>query len=123
MDQKKLAQLGNPDTVKLVGAVAILLLGIVLYYMLGNQPLLIRVPLVLASAGVAVWVVSTTAQGAALFGFMRESRNELRRVTWPTRQETLHTSLAVMAMVLVMGIFLWLLDMLLFWIVRLLIGG
>lgn len=54
--------------------------------------------------------------------FAREARVELRKVIWPTRQETLQTTLVVLVMVVVVAIFLWLLDMLLLWAVNGLTG-
>ena len=53
---------------------------------------------------------------------MQSSRGELRKVVWPTRQETLQTTLTVFVFVLILGIFFWLLDMGLLWITRALTG-
>ena len=50
------------------------------------------------------------------------ANTEVRRVVWPSRTETLQTTLAVLVVVLLVGIFLWLLDMLLLWAVQLLTG-
>ena len=55
-------------------------------------------------------------------GFISGANTEVRRVVWPTRAETLQTTLAVLVVVLLVGIFLWLLDMLLLWAVQLLTG-
>jgi preprotein translocase subunit SecE len=70
----------------------------------------------------ALGVVYTTATGQRAWGFIRESRVELRKMVWPTRGETVQTTLAVFVMVLVVGIFLWLLDMLLGWAVQFVIA-
>lgn len=115
---------GSPlDTAKLVAAIGLLVLGIVVFYYFADQPLLYRVlgMLALALAGVGVFLTST--QGRALMAFMKASRTEMRKVVWPTRAETLQTTLVVIVMVLIVGIFLWLLDMLLAWIVKFFIGG
>ena len=53
---------------------------------------------------------------------MQGSRIELRKVVWPTRQETLQTTLVVFVAVFVMGIFFWLLDMILGSVTRALTG-
>jgi preprotein translocase subunit SecE len=71
---------------------------------------------------VAVFILLKTELGGNALEFIKDSRLELRKVVWPTRAETLQTSLAVIVMVIVMGIFLWLFDVLLFWAVRLLTG-
>ena len=42
--------------------------------------------------------------------YIQESQSELKKVVWPTRQETLQTTLVVFVAVLVMGIFFWILD-------------
>jgi preprotein translocase subunit SecE len=54
--------------------------------------------------------------------FFLESRTEVRKVVWPSRQETVQTTLIVFAVVIVMGIFLWLVDMVLLEIVRAVTG-
>jgi preprotein translocase subunit SecE len=64
----------------------------------------------------------TTNLGRSLWGFILESRIEVRKVVWPSRDETTRTTLLVFAMVFVVGLILWVLDMFLFWGVRLLTG-
>jgi len=111
------------DTAKLVAAIALLVMGIVVFYYFADQAVLYRVlgMLALAIAGVVVFLTST--QGRALKGFMKLSRTEMRKVVWPTRAETVQTTLVVIVMVLLVGIFLWLLDMFLGWSVKFIIGG
>ena len=70
---------------------------------------------ILAVAGVAVAIVYQTDLGRRAWSFVQDSRTEVRKVVWPTRAETVQTTLIVMALVLLVGIFLWLLDMLLAW--------
>jgi preprotein translocase subunit SecE len=111
------------DTPKMLVALAILILGIFGFYHYADQPVLYRVLGVLVAVVAAVVVFLTTAQGQALKGFLKASRTEMRKVVWPTRTETVQTTLAVVVMVLIVGIFLWLLDMLLGWIIRQIIGG
>jgi preprotein translocase subunit SecE len=83
---------------------------------------LVRVIGLLVAAGAALAIAATTELGSNVLDFIKDSRMELRKVVWPTRTETLQTSLAVIVMVILMGVFLWLLDLLLFWLVRLLTG-
>ncbi len=61
-------------------------------------------------------------RGPSLVTFFQESRGELRKVTWPTRQETTNLTLAVIAMTLSIAVFLGLMDSLLDLIVRQLLG-
>jgi len=119
---KSLIQDPKFDTYKLASAVLLLLLGVFAFYYFADYLIVIRVIGLLALAGVAVAISLQTEQGSNLLGFFRESRVELRKVVWPTRAETIQTSLTVVVMVILMGIFLWLLDMFLLWIVRLLTG-
>ena len=99
------------DTVKLVAAVAILVGGIAAFYLLGTYPLAVRWLIVLAALGAGVAVALQSAQGRTLWAFVQGSRVELRKVVWPTRQETLQTTLVVAVVILVMGLFFWLLDL------------
>ena len=110
------------DTAKLLCAVAIATAAVVLFYYYSESSLLARVVGLLVAVGVAAAIALTTEIGASFIGFVQESRTELRKVVWPTRNETLQTSLIVILLVIVMAIFLWLLDKLLFWIVRSLVG-
>jgi preprotein translocase subunit SecE len=98
------------DTVKLVAAVAILVGGIAGFYLLPNLPLAVRWVLVLASLGVGMLVALQSVQGQEFWQFVQGSRVELRKVVWPTRQETLQTTLVVFVAILAMGIFFWVLD-------------
>jgi preprotein translocase subunit SecE len=110
------------DTAKLIAAVAILVGGIAAFYLLGTYPLAVRWLIVFGSLGAGAAVALQSAQGRDFWQFVQGSRVELRKVVWPTRQETLQTTLVVMVAILVMGIFFWVLDMLLGSITRALTG-
>ncbi|MGI9305306.1 MAG: preprotein translocase subunit SecE [Gammaproteobacteria bacterium] len=110
------------DTAKLGLAVALLLAGVGGFYYYADQSLLYRVLGLVAVAAAAVGVMMTTALGRNTWDFLQESRTEVRKMVWPTRTETVQTTLIVIAMVIIVGIFLWLLDMLLAWLVRFVIG-
>ena len=101
------------DTVKLAAAVAILVGGIASFYLLSSDPLAVRWVIVLASLGVGILVALQSVQGRTFWQFVQGSRVELRKVVWPTRQETLQTTLVVFVAILAMGVFFWLLDMML----------
>jgi preprotein translocase subunit SecE len=87
-----------------------------------SQPLLYRVMALLVVAAVASTVAAQTSQGAAFVELARAARTEIRKVVWPTRQETTQTTLVVVAVVLVMALILWGLDTLLGWLASMLIG-
>ncbi|MDM7322489.1 MAG: preprotein translocase subunit SecE [Gammaproteobacteria bacterium] len=110
------------DNIKLALALLVLLVGVVGFYWFDHVALVWRVLVLLGLVGVAAGLVVLTPVGRGLLSFSREARAELRKVVWPTRQETLQVTLSVLVLVLVVGIFLWLVDALLFWVVRLITG-
>ena len=110
------------DTVKLVAAAAILVGGIVAFYWLTAYPLAVRWVIVLASFGLGAFVALQSTQGRVFWQFVQGSRVELRKVVWPTRQETLQTALVVLIAITVMGIFFWILDWVLGAVTRALTG-
>jgi len=69
-----------------------------------------------------VAMMLSTELGRTVWTFALESRQEVRKVVWPTREETMRTTMLVFVMVFVVGLILWLLDMFLFWGVRFLTG-
>jgi len=111
------------DTFKLLLAIAILILGIVGFYYYEAESQLYRVLGVVFAAGVAVAISSTTVLGQNLIGFGREARMEVRKVVWPTRQETVQTTFMVIVAVILIGIFLWLVDMVLAQAIQMITGG
>ncbi len=111
------------DTVKLGLAVLILLSGLVGYYYFAEYSNLYRVIGVLVASGVAVAVFGSTLRGQNLLGYLKNSRTEVRKMVWPTRQEALQTTLIVVVLVMLIAVFLWLIDMFLGWAVKFVIGG
>ncbi len=101
------------DTVKLLIALVVLIAGIVGFYYFEEQSLLYRVLGLLVMVGVAVGVTLTTVKGKGLVGFLGLSRAEVRKMVWPTRAETIQTTLIVFILVVILAIFLWFVDMLL----------
>ncbi|MBV5308970.1 preprotein translocase subunit SecE [Chromatium okenii] len=110
------------DTIKLTVAAFLLVLGITAFYYFASLSTLIRVIGLLIVVGAAVAIVYQTELGRLLWQFVTDSRMEVRKVVWPSRQETLQTTLVVIAMVLIVGILLWLFDMILMTILRFLTG-
>ncbi len=110
------------DTVLLLLAVAILVGSIFAYYYYSNESALLRSIGVLVAFIVAVWVAFQSAQGRTLWAFIQGSRAELRRVVWPTREETIQTTLIVLVFALIMATFFWLLDVFLLWFTRWITG-
>ncbi|WP_262964238.1 preprotein translocase subunit SecE [Methylobacter psychrophilus] len=117
------------DIVKQVFSVVLIVAGIAAFYYFSADHssfkevrLLYRVLGLVAVMLVALSMLLTTGLGRDVWGFALESRQEVRKVVWPTREETIRTTLLVFAMVFIVGLILWLLDMFLFWGVRYLTG-
>ena len=107
------------DTLLLALAVAAIVGGIVaFYYFVGQINVTVRVLIVLAGLGVAAGLAYQTAVGKTMLGYVRGSAVELRKTTWPTRQEGLQATLMIAAVVLVFAIMVWLLDTALLWGVK-----
>ena len=110
------------DTAKLVAAVAILVAGVAAFYVFDQYPAAVRWLVVLVAVAAGIFVALQSAQGRELWQFVQGSRVELRKVVWPTREDTTKMTLVVVAAILVMGLFFWLLDMMLGAITRALTG-
>jgi len=89
---------------------ALLLLAIVGNYYYRESGLFLRAVAVVVIIAVAGAVAMMTVKGKATVAFAREARTEARKVIWPTRQETLQTTLIVAAVTAVMSLILWGLD-------------
>ena len=110
------------DGLKWLVVVALVAAGVVGNSVYADQSLLYRVVAMLAIAGIAAYVAFQTAKGAAFLTHMKESKNEIRKVVWPTRQETGQTTMMVVGVVIIIGILLWGLDTFLSWVVSSVIG-
>jgi preprotein translocase subunit SecE len=108
--------------IKLALALLLVAAGLGAFYMLAEQAMVLRVLAVLVGIGAAVAIMLTTSMGQAALAFSRESVAEARKVVWPTRKETVQTTAAVFALVVVMGIFLWIVDVVMMWGVQFLMG-
>lgn len=111
-----------PDLAKWIGAFVILGGGIAGFYYWSDESLLLRVVGLLVLSAVALFVAVQTEKGRTAWEFVRESHTEVRKVVWPTRKETVQTTLIVIAMVGLVAVILWLLDGLLAWLVKLMLG-
>ena len=111
-----------PDLAKWLVAFAILASGLAGFYYWSEESLLWRVVGLLVLSALALFVAVQTEKGRAAWEFARDAHTEVRKVVWPTRKETTQTTLIVIAMVGLVAIILWMLDGLLAWLVKLLLG-
>jgi len=93
------------------------------YYYFIEVSLPLRVLMVLGGVAAGIGIAMTSTQGKRLRVFVQGSRVEIRKVVWPTRQETTQTAIAVFVFTLIMALFFWGLDSLLLWITRSLVGA
>jgi len=106
---------GQFDVAKLALAVIAIVAGIGAFYYYADQSLLLRVIGLLVVLAIAVGLVYTTNLGQSFWHFAQGSKIELKKIVWPTKKETIQTTLIVAVMVLFVGILLWMFDGLLMW--------
>ena len=111
------------ETVKLIAAIALALGGVVAYYVLKSRPEAWASWVAMFGGIVLGAVVFAFSQyGRDFWQFVLESRVELRKVFWPTRQETFTTTMVVLVFVVIASIFFWLLDLMLASVTRFFTG-
>jgi len=115
---------GTLDTALLLAAVLLLLGGMFAFYYFNPQfNVLIRTLMLLGSTVVAIGLASRTEQGKVMWGYVQGSRTELRKVVWPTRQESVTTTLMIAVVVIVFAFFLAGVDWVLNYGVHKLVGA
>jgi preprotein translocase subunit SecE len=121
--QTETSQSGVLDIIKLLISAAALLGGLYAYYYYEPQiAQALRVLMVLAGTAAGIGIAMTSTQGQRLWHFIQGSRVEIRKVVWPTKQETTQTAIAVFVFTLVLSLFFWVLDSGLLWLTRTLVG-
>jgi preprotein translocase subunit SecE len=121
--QTETSQSGVLDILKLLISASVLVGGVYGYYFYENDLALpLRVLMVLGGAGAGIALAMTSTQGQQLWHFIQGSRVEIRKVVWPTRQETTQTAIAVFIFTFIMALFFWALDSGLLWLTRQLVG-
>ena len=110
------------DRLRWFAAVALVAAGIGGNWYFQSESLLLRVCALVAIIGLSVVTIWNSRKGQEIISLLRESRSEVRRVVWPTNQETNQTTLIVLVIVLIFSLILWGLDSLLGWIISSIIG-
>ena len=104
---------GPLDTVKLIAAALVLLGGMVTYYYFSDVSVLLRVLALVASLAIGIAIAFQSVQGRQLWQFIQGSQVEIRKVVWPSQQETLQTTLIVLVFTAALGVFFLIIDWLL----------
>lgn len=110
------------DKIKLLVAALLVIAGVAGFYFLADAPTVVRVLSVIAGLLLGAVVAGFSGPGREFFRFSLEARDEAKKVVWPTRKETLQMTGVVMGFVIVMSLFLWAVDGLLTWLVKLAMG-
>ena len=111
------------DKLKFALALALVAAGVVGFYLLSEQAMVLRVLSVLAGVGAGVAVAWFSEPGRRFADFARDAITETKKVVWPSRKETVQTTGLVFAFVVIMAVFLWLTDKSLEWVLYDLILG
>ncbi len=121
--QTETSESGVLDIIKLLISAAALVGGLYAYYYYEAEiAQAVRVLMVLAGTAAGIGIAMTSTQGQRLWHFIQGSRVEIRKVVWPTKQETTQTAIAVFVFTLIMMLFFWALDSGLLWLTRTLVG-
>jgi preprotein translocase subunit SecE len=111
------------DKAKLAGAAVLVIGAVVVFYLLAQQDLWLRVLALIALLAAAVALFFTSESGKQLIAFGRDSIRETKKVVWPTRKEAMQMTGYVFAFVFVMALFLWITDKTLEWVLYDLVLG
>ena len=111
------------DKLKLAAAALIVVAAVAVFYVFGGSSALLRTGIVIVSVIVGAGVALTSELGRNAWQFTVGMRTEIRKVVWPSRRETIQSTMVVIVLVILIGLYLWLLDMLSLWTVYDLILG
>jgi len=114
---------GSFDLIKWIVVTSLVACGIwANWYYSDEINVLIRALALVSGAVFAVLIALQTEKGKRLWETAREARSEIRRVVWPTRQETIQTTGIVILLMILFSLILWGLDSFLSWLVKSIIG-
>ena len=89
---------------------------------LADYPLYLKLLILLVFLALAAFIFYTSFTGKTFKSYVLNSTSEVKKVVWPNKKETSQMTLVVFVFVLLMGIFLWLIDNLLSWLIKILLG-
>lgn len=105
------------DNLKLVMAAVLVVAGVVVYYLMSDSLTVFRILVFLAFVAAAIGVAALSSHGTEALSFIKSANVERRKVVWPTPTETTQATLMVIVMVIILGLYLWFLDLVSFWAV------
>jgi preprotein translocase subunit SecE len=110
MTQKTYQSNATLDTIKWIGALLLVGSGITTNYFMPEQTLLLRAIVIGAFFASALGLGLWTTKGNLFLNFAKEARSEVRKVVWPSRQETMQITGIVLVVVVLVGLILWGID-------------
>jgi preprotein translocase subunit SecE len=110
------------DNALMILSIVALLAGVVAFYWYEEDALALRLAMVGTGLVVAVGLAWVSWYGREFWQFAQAARVELRKVVWPSREDTWKTTLLVIVFASLLGVFFWVLDLILTWLIRLLTG-
>lgn len=110
MSEKTENQSNPMDMLKWLIVISLLGGVIAANYMYGEVSVLYRAIGAVVAIAVAGFIAATTEKGSSFITFAKDSRTEVRKVVWPSRQEATQTTLIVLAATAIMALLLWGLD-------------
>jgi preprotein translocase subunit SecE len=110
MSEKIESEASRLDWVKWAAVAAIIGAAIYANSYFSAESLLLRTIGLLVAAGASGWIAAQTVKGRAFVNLCLEARIEIRKVVWPSRQETTQTTIVVLIVVFIVALILWLLD-------------
>jgi len=111
------------DVMKWTLAIALLIAGMGGFYYFTDYHIIARVGGLVLLVLLATFITTKTTLGQQTLGFLHESHIEVRKVVWPTREDTMQTTGVVALVVVIVAIFVWLIDILLMQLMRLVTGA
>ena len=120
MTEKNIETKSNKSYLML--SIGVLITGMILFYYYSDVRLFYRVVGMISVVILSTFIAYQSDFGKLVYSYVTDSKVELKKVTWPTKQETTQTTLGVIFIVIIVGILLWLFDMLLGWAIGTLYG-
>ena len=120
MTEKNIETKSNKSYLML--SIGVLITGMILFYYYSDVRLFYRVVGMISVVIFSAFIAYQSDFGKLVYSYVTDSKVELKKVSWPTKQETTQTTLGVIFVVIVVGILLWLFDMLLGWAIGTLYG-
>lgn len=75
-----------------------------------NMPVRMKILVILLASALVLYAISRTEMGHKFLAYLSDTRKEIRKIVWPTQQETMKSVLMVALFVMGAAIFWWFVD-------------